>query len=477
MKSYDELRTICERTSRISEGVVDDFLIRYAAGHRGLEKIMEQQFARFRHVGKQQGKEVVNMLKSQYLAHKVFKQEGLLGKFLKHPALDRFTGEDRDYLLQQHKLPWRFMFSVIVDEPAADFYTMEDVFTGKQYLLFSPGVSRVQDSASPLLWFNLIGFNGFCWQSYGPVVYYNSFDVDDIWFFATELNPDLDESGEVHADVERDPLPYMMLISGSTLPVTFHKEDQLLFLLAEHDLDALNTGGLKSAFKTEYESGVYRISHKQWGEHPHFAQAYFDEQKHLLLFSAMTHRGFEALVEAFNDFGHDFTAEPFLSVNMSMLTTAAEILKRKVVLNEYLDLFQLDSEPEKDKVLEDINAFIALVLPDINAGKEPDIEAAARKTGVDPETARSVVESVTGSLESLPVHGKKKTSGKHKGRVKHLPAQPVEGLRLLSSDDELLFDLHLYMMAGERGGWLHGNSCTKMRCSGCRCPERTWSIL
>ncbi|MCK4990945.1 MAG: hypothetical protein KAS29_10685, partial [Bacteroidales bacterium] len=107
MKSYDELRKICERTSLITERVVDDFLISYAAGHRGLEKKMEQQFERFRHVGKQLGKQVVNMLKSQYLAHKIFQQEGLIGKFLKHPALDRFKGEDRDYLLQQHKLPWR----------------------------------------------------------------------------------------------------------------------------------------------------------------------------------------------------------------------------------------------------------------------------------------------------------------------------------------------------------------------------------
>ncbi len=384
MKTYEELRIICERNSRISERVVDDFLISYAAGHQGLEKKMEKQFERFSHVGRKMGKEVVNMLKSQYLAHQVFRQEGLLGKFLKHPALGRFKGEEWDYLVQQLKLPWRFCFSVIVDEPAPDFYAMEDVFTGKRYMLYSPGVSTVRVSANPVLWFNLIGFNAYCWQSYGPVVYYNGFEAGDIWFYATELNPGLDEPGEVNAGVDQDPLPYMMLISGSSLPRTFHKEDQLLYLLAEYDLATLDTARLKKGFRTEYEKGVYRITHKQWGEHPHFAQAYFDEDKHLLLFSAMTHRGFKALVEAFNSFGHDYPAEPYLSVNLTMVITAAEVLKKKVVLNEYLDLFQLESEPEKDKVLEDINAFIALVLPDINAGLTPDIEEAARLTGVDP---------------------------------------------------------------------------------------------
>ncbi|MEA3460275.1 MAG: hypothetical protein U9R49_00260 [Bacteroidota bacterium] len=454
MKTYDELRDICERTSRISERVIDNFLLAYAAGHQGLGKQMERQFDRFRHVGKKLGKEVMNMLRSQYLAHRVFKQEGLLGKFLKHPALDRFTGAERDFLLQQHKLPWRFLFSTIVDSPAEDFYTMEDVFTGKMYLLFSPGVSRIRIAASPVLWFNLIGFNGFCWQSFGPVAYYKSFVADDIFFFATELNPHMEEADELNADVERNPLPYMMLVSGADYPLTFHKEDELLFLLAEHDLEALDTATLKTGFKTEYEKGVYRISHKQWAEHPHFAQAWFDEQKKLLLFSAMTLRGFERLVKDFNAFGHNFPAEPYLRVHMSMLTTASEILNKDVVLNEYLDLFQLDSDPDKDKVLEDINAFIALVLPDINAGLVPDIEEAARKTGVDPDTARSVVESVMGSLDKIP--GKKPPAAKKKTAAKktlpairQLPPQPAEGVRLIADEDKILFDLHLYMLAGE----------------------------
>ena len=440
MKTYDELREICERTSRISGRVVDDYLINYAAGHHGLEKKMEQQFARYSHVGRQLGKKAVNMLKSQYLAHKLFKVGGLIGKFLKHPALDSFRGEERDYLAQQHKLAWRFCFSVIVDTPAKDFYTMEDVFTGKRYLLFSPGVSDILSSGSPVLWFNLMGFNGFCWQSYGPVVYYNSFEAGDIWFFATELNPDIEEAEEVLADVDQDSLPYMMLISGATLPMTFYKGEQVLYLLAEHDLATLDTGGLKKDFRTEYDSGVYRISHKQWGENPHYAQVYFDENKHLLLFSAMTDRGFDLLVEAFNAYGHDFPVEPYLRVNMTMVTTANEILKRKVLLNEYHDLFQEEPDPASEKVIEEINAFIALVLPDINAGRTPDMEEAIRKSGIDPENARNVMKSVMGKLDSLP--------GKHAEASALLPAQPREGIRLLSSDDELLFGLHLYTMAG-----------------------------
>lgn len=426
-------------------------MISYAAGHQGLEKKMEREFDRFRHVAKELGKENVNMLKSQYLAHKVFREGGLLGKFLKHPALGRFKGEELDFLTQALKLPWRFCFSVIVDEPAADFYTMEDVLTGKRYLLHSPAINGIRDSARPVLWFNLIGFNGFCWQSYGPVVYYQSFEAGDIWFYATELNPDFEDLQEVAAHVELNPLPYMMLISGATMPLTFHKDEQLKYLLSEFDLDSLDTASLKKGFRTEYENGVYRITHKQWGEHPHFAQIFFDEEKQLLLFSAMTRRGFNALVKDFNAFGHDFPAEPFLQVNLSMQGTVAMILQKKVVLNEYLDLFQLDSDPVKEKVVEDINAFIALVLPQINAGITPDIEAAARETGLDPETAHSVVESFLESLDKMPGPGEelpgKKAGPDENVGIEELPAQTGEGICLLSPDDKLQFDLHLYTMA------------------------------
>ncbi len=50
MKNYDTLRKHCEKSSRISAKVVDEFLINYAAGHHGLEKKMVKLFARYTHV-------------------------------------------------------------------------------------------------------------------------------------------------------------------------------------------------------------------------------------------------------------------------------------------------------------------------------------------------------------------------------------------------------------------------------------------
>ncbi len=405
MTDYKKIRKICEYNSRISTRVVDDFLLAYAARHHGLEKKMNVQFDRYRHVISKFKKAHVEMFKSQFIIHRVFREGGLIGKFMRNPALERFKGEERDFLEQQVRVPWRFSFSEIIEEPEKDFFRMRDVFSGDEYLLFSPSTTDLAASSKPLLWFNLIGYNGVCWQSYGPIGAFNSFGPDDIFFYATERKPEIEEPEELSMDVEDDPLPYILLHSGAAYPRTYNKKDEMLFLMAEHDLESLDTAGMKKNFKTEYDDGVYRLTHQTMGGHPHFAQAYYDEGGQLLLFSAMTLQGFEKLVKDFNAPGHNFPVEVYLKVRLQMLTTAGDILKRKIVLNEYEGLFTEETDPKSQMAVDDINAFVSLVLPDINAGRVPDIEKAARKTGVHMDTARDVTDMIMGKRNELPVMG------------------------------------------------------------------------
>jgi len=95
---------------------------------------------------------------------------------------------------------------------------MEDVFSDQEFLLYSPGVTKTLEDQSIILWFNLISFNGACWQSFGPIGTYKSFEPDDIFFFATELNPEIADEQELLANLEENPIPYMMLLSGGNYP-------------------------------------------------------------------------------------------------------------------------------------------------------------------------------------------------------------------------------------------------------------------
>ena len=143
MTDYKKIRNICEHNSRITERVVDDFLLAYAARHHGLEKKMNVQFDRYRHVTSKFERATVQMFKSQFIIHRVFRKGGLIGKFMRNPALERFKGEERDFLEQQASVPWRFSFTEIVEEPAKDFFRMRDVFSGDEYLLFSPSTTAL----------------------------------------------------------------------------------------------------------------------------------------------------------------------------------------------------------------------------------------------------------------------------------------------------------------------------------------------
>jgi len=271
---------------------------------------------------------------------------------------------------------------------------MEDVFNNETFLLYSPGINLSLQESHPLLWFNLITFNGECWQTYGPISAYTSFEPDDIYFFASELNTEIIEEQDILDDVENNPIPYMMLWSGSSLPIIINKDEQLINAVAEYDLDSFEPKIFKDSFKVEYNRDVYRLSLKTMSGPPHYAEAYFDENKKAVLLSAMTNNGFRLLAETLNKYGYFFDTEPSARVNLSMIETASEILKKKIRLNEYDNLFSKEPSPEVKGQLDKMNYLMKLLLPDINAGREPDLKALAAQAGVDSETAKNIYATV-----------------------------------------------------------------------------------
>jgi hypothetical protein len=408
MIDFKKIKLICEENSKISSKVVDEFLIYYAAGRNNLEQEMNKRFAAYKHIISKFPNELTNRLKAQYIAHKIFRQDGHIKSYLNHSALKNLPDKDRNYLVSQAEHSWRFSFSIIKNNPDENFYMMEDVFSNEEYLLYSPGITKTRESQSALLWSNLIAYNGTCYQSFGPIGAYKSFEPDDIFFFATELNPDITEVEELLTNLEYNPLPYMMLLSGANIPLIYSKEAQIVIVLAEYDLDTINTKDLTKSFKAEYNKGVYRLSLNNWSDLPHFSQAYFDEKKKFILLTAMTDIGFKALVEGLNEYGYNLSLNPFLRVNLTMLTTASDILKRKIKLNEYEHLFTKETSPAVKENLGKLNLLLKLAMPDINSGLEPDIEALAEKAGVDLQTASDLIKQIIGKYGKLRNRKKKK---------------------------------------------------------------------
>jgi len=415
MKDFKTIKDTCIANSEMFSRVVEDFLLYNVVNPKKLGTEVNMRFAPYRHITKEFQDGWINMFIMQYIIHKIFKRDGLIKNYLNHSAVQRLSQHDRNYLLQLASHPWKFSFSAITGKPAEHFFEMEDVFTDESFLLYSPGIADINREQRILLWFNLIGYNGECWQSYGPIGAYQSFQPDDIFFFATELQPDkwIENGHDVMDDVEENPVPYMMLLSGSVYPLTFHKDDQIVEVAAEYDFDSFDPKGLDKNFKIEYAGDVYRLSLKRWAGPPHFSMAYYDEKKKVLRLHSMTDRGFTELVNRLNSYGYNLSTEPDIRVNTSMIVTAGNILKKKIILNEYDSLFIKEQPVEDNEQLNKLNSLFAMALPEINAGRKPDIETLARKAGVEVETARDLLEQVMNKLDDMQRRrGKFKSSGK-----------------------------------------------------------------
>lgn len=401
MNNYESIRAKCLEDQRLTSEVIDNFLIYYAAKQSNLHREADKRLAKYRHVTKELPQESVNMFKTQYIGHRIFRKEGLIKKYINHSGLNHLTAREMDFLQFQKDNPWRFSFSWITEQPEQDFFQMKDAFTGESYLLFSPSMSRIVSGRNIRLWFNLITYNGSCCQSYGPISAYTGFEPNDIQFFATEVNGGewFEDGRELMQNVEQDPVPYMMLISGSTLPLTFHKDHQLVQATAEFRDDRFNPDDFKNHFKAEYSHGVYRFSLNGWDQYPHFCTVYFEEGEELLTLYSMTDFGFQKLVEAMNQSGYQLPYEPEQRVNMAMLNTAEKILKKEVQLGKYSDLFEKEIPEDEQAELEKINSFLNLLIPYINGGMNPDLETLAAEAGIDVETAKELYQQAKKSTE------------------------------------------------------------------------------
>ena len=401
MTSFTSILKTCKSFNALSVATVDNYLMYFVAMKEGLDFEVDERLKRFRTVTKKFEKSWINLVKAQVICHRIFKKNGLLKKYIKHAAVKSIPAEQQEFLRQQADHPWRYSFHQIVANPSKYFYEMVDLFNGERFLLYSPSVTKTLAEHPVSIWFNLIAFNGACWLTYGPIVSLQSFDPDDIFFFATELNPDIESEEELMADVEQNPLPYLMLIHASHNPRIVNGEDEIVQVVADHPLEKFNSEALRKNFRLEYAKGVYRISKEPWNEPPHFAAAYYAEDRKTLLLVSMTDRGFNGLMKELNLQGMDLPEEPDVRVHLTMLIATKNILGKEVILDPYEKLYQQKSTTSENELMDKLNHLLQLALPYVNSGKEPDIEALAKEAGVDLETAREILGKSMGRINTL----------------------------------------------------------------------------
>ncbi|OQP57946.1 hypothetical protein A3860_39655 [Niastella vici] len=391
----------CQYVNKISASLIDDFLVYYAARQDKVEREFETRISRFRDIEKEMPSDWKGLIKAQYIGHRIFKDGGLIHKYLNSAAIKARNAEEQEHLRTMAAYPWRFSFSEIRANPASDFYEMEDVFTGEVFLLYSPSITRTLSDQPVLLWFNLIGYNGSCWQTYGPVISFQSFSSDDIFFYATELNPAIESDADLMADVDDNPVRYMVLACGSNYPLVVQHDNEVVQVTGEGRSVKFDVQLLRKDFRVEYAEGVFKLSHEVWSEPPHFAEAFYEEASGKVLLFALTDRGYRELSTLLVAHGMEIPNEPDIRLHIPMGIVVKKALKKSPVLNPYSQLFETRTSPESQAQMSKLNRFLALALPYINSGRQPDIAVLAKEAGIDPELAGELLQNAMNRISGL----------------------------------------------------------------------------
>lgn len=287
-------------------------------------------------------------------------KDGLLHKYIDHPLVKQLPQEEQEYLNAQLQRPWRYVFARIVDHPEEEFFVMRDEILGDDLLVFSPNIQQqVQDGFAHALFFLLVGNNGECWQTCGLISAFLSFTIDDIYLYATEVFPEVEDDEDFMKSVYNNPFPYYMLILGQQDPIVVNGNTVLKHYIAEQDITNLDTNQLQAYFNVQWNKGIYQFTLDEWQQHPHFAQAYYLEKEQLLYRYAMTRAGFDAITHQLIKAGLAIDEEEAYAVGLGMVTTMNQILKREFPVNPYEKFFtHADESAVPAEELDQMNQFL-----------------------------------------------------------------------------------------------------------------------
>jgi len=406
MPDFAKLKAFCDSNSTISKSVIDDFLLDYASEKEGLLKKIGPQLGVFRHIlAQKEAESWARMLIPQLLAYSLLKKDGVAGRLFNHSAVQKRTPEELDYLKFQIEHPWRFTFCRVSKILQRDFYEMTDVISDEKFLLYSPGITDSNEEAKGFLplWFLLIGFNGECYQTYGPLAYFKGIQPFDLFFFAKQLKPGIVFQNEMQSVIDSNPTPFAMLFFiGAELPVTYHKKDMVVFYKSEYHIKDFSFDKYEQDFIIEKKHPLYMLSLKRWHTLPHFAKCIFHAKKNLFIITSMTQRGYDSLIMALNKQGNEFPSNPDIFATPAMLHAVKKVLNVNVEMNPYEKHFAKTTSPESQKELDKINVFLKYLIDRLNKKEDYDIADLAAKAGIDVSDAERIAENLINKISTMP---------------------------------------------------------------------------
>lgn len=373
----------CQRDSDLIARLVDNLLIPLATRKDWLDRhFLKRMHEEYPDIVAKLPEEWLYGLTEQYVAFRVLGPDRLLRAYLKEPEVQKKSAKEKHFLETRLFTPWRYVFMRIEEDLGDDFFRMKNVLTDDVFLLYSPGVGKYEEEGRMSLYFSLLTFNGECHQTYGPIASFVGLQPIDLRFYARQLNDQIDTFVAVEAELQRDPLPFMMLIAAANFPLTYSKEELLVISLTELEVEFLDLTQWKTFFKIEEKEGVYLLNLKRWWKQPHYAHCHYAPNDKKLVATSTTDRGWEKLVDVVRELGVDLSYEPQVYTTMVGAITTEMILGTQGAKSPYESLFAPKNTGEEGDELEALNHFLSLLIPYLNAREEYDLHELAEEAGI-----------------------------------------------------------------------------------------------
>ncbi|PZX59376.1 hypothetical protein LV84_01407 [Algoriphagus ratkowskyi] len=396
---YTAIRAKCKKTSDFSDPILNE-LMYYAAQRNKVNQHFDLLAKKHKSIFGRLDQSNQGLFKSQYIIHEIFKKEGLIHKYLNHSAVKSMPQEDYTYLEKQAQMPWRFTYWFFRSSPAPDFFESVDIFTGEEFLLFSPGVSLTLIDSEVATFGGLISSDGSCYQTFGPLTGFRSFQADDIFFYGGELDPLVESIDNLLALIQKDLFSFLLLSVFSAIPMVKHERHEILHVISGIEFTDFDMLLWEKDFRVEYSDEVFKMSLKELDGFPHFCCVYWSEAKEELTLSAMTDFGYDALLNSLKKLGIQVPSEPDIRLHLSMQTAIEDILGNQVDLLPYEKLFQSGSDENvKSPEMDALNDFLNLLVPAVNSKKEVDLDLMISETGADPQAARAIYKDLMKKLK------------------------------------------------------------------------------
>jgi len=252
----------------------------------------------------------------------------------------------------------------------------------------------------------MIADNGHCWQSFGLNIPLINAHVDDIFFYATEISPDIEDEEGIIEDLQDNPVPYLMFISLGINPAIHHKGHEMAYFTAHNAPygDAFDLAALKAHFVVSWNNEIYELKPFGIDEFPHYAIAYFDERNNSLFRSAMTEEGFTRLSRLLKDLGYDIHEEAEVRLSVGVHHLLEKVMQDEVVMDPYREYFETEKdfeEEEKSPEFIAIESFMVIAIQKHNNKEKVDVAAIASQVGANLTDAKNIWNHFKNRLKNM----------------------------------------------------------------------------